>query len=243
MIITLTVFFLSFYSGLAWDYNDQDSWGGQCKGSRQSPIDINTNIESESAWGSPLKFVNYNTNFPGKLLPITNNGHTVKVSFTNIKENLLPMIKGGILGDNSYVLQEIHFHWGSNKSVGSEHTFNGKSHALEGHLVHRNKKYPSIAEAVKYSDGLTVLGILYEQKSSKSPLYPLTNRLSEVRKCEKESILTGKINLVKMFPAFDNATYYNYPGSLTTPDCNEVVNWIVYAYPSAVSGPDVSIFL
>ncbi|KAL5276953.1 CA14.2 family protein [Megaselia abdita] len=243
--LTLVVFCFIFYSGRAWEYIDQDNWGQQypdCDGSRQSPIDINPNIEATK--GSTIKFINYGNTIPGKDLPITNNGHTVSISFAGIKESQLPLIKGGILGDDSYILQELHFHWGANKSVGSEHTFNGKSYALEGHLVHRNTKYGSIPEAVNNSDGLTVLGILYQEQTviPRSPLYQLTNRFSEVRTCEKEDTLSGNINLRRIFPAFDSRTYYNYPGSLTTPACNEAVNWIVYANPSGVAAPEMKEF-
>lgn len=233
-------------NGFAWEHSDQDNWGEeypQCDGERQSPIDILTNIVTTR--GSPIKFVNYDNNIAGKDLSITNNGHTVSISFAKIKESQLPTIKGGILGNDSYILQELHFHWGANKAIGSEHTFNGKSYALEGHLVHRNSKYATIPDAINNSDGLTVLGIVYQEQNviPRSQLYPLSSRFSQVRTAGQNSTLSGNINLRRIFPAFASRAYYNYPGSLTTPSCSEAVNWIVYGNPSSVASSEVCNYL
>lgn len=242
--LSLILFGSIFNSGLAWDYIDQDNWGlkyPQCNGDRQSPIDFNTNIATTR--GSPIKCTNYENNIPGKVLSITNNNHSVSISFTGIKESQLPMIKGRILGNDTYILQELHFHWGANRTLGSEHTFDGKPYALEGHFVHRNSKYPDVTVASNHSDGLTVLGIVYKEQTviQRSPLYELTSSFSKVRDAYQSSTLSGNINLRRMFPAFSSRSYYNYPGSLTTPGCNESVNWIVFANPSSVAAPEVRV--
>lgn len=69
-----------------------------------------------------------------------------------------PYITGGIL-KGQYVAEGVHFHWGSPSSSGAEHMINGKHYSGEMHIVHRNKKYNSIDEAVQYSDGIAVLGV------------------------------------------------------------------------------------
>ena len=62
---------------------------------------------------------------------------------------------------------QLHWHWGSNSSQGSEHTLNGKEFPIEIHLVHVNTKYlnddgsPSV-ENLNQPDGLAVLGVFYE---------------------------------------------------------------------------------
>lgn len=73
-----------------------------------------------------------------------------------------PYITGGIL-KGQYVAEGVHFHWGSPSSSGAEHTINGKHYSGEMHIVHRNKKYNSIDEAVQYSDGIAVLGVFLKR--------------------------------------------------------------------------------
>ena len=53
----------------------------------------------------------------------------------------------------------MHFHWGADDSVGSEHTVDGKSYAGEMHLVHYNSKYGNYSNALNHADGLAVLGV------------------------------------------------------------------------------------
>lgn len=70
-----------------------------------------------------------------------------------------PYITGGFL-KGQYVAEGVHFHWGSSQSSGSEHWINNKRYNAEMHIVHRNQKYRDINEALNYSDGIAVLGIL-----------------------------------------------------------------------------------
>ena len=77
---------------------------------------------------------------------------------------------------------QLHWHWGSDSSKGSEHTMNGKEYPLEVHLVHVNSKYyvdgaPSNDNFAK-SDGLAVIGIFYEISTEDNA--NLTNIVSKV---------------------------------------------------------------
>lgn len=93
-----------------------------CGGDKQSPISIVTvNVVREDF--QPL--VN---NF-GKArlgaVEIFNNGHTVMLrTMENVYDK--PYIHGGPFEDDSYVLEQIHFHWGPNDRFGSEHRVNRK---------------------------------------------------------------------------------------------------------------------
>lgn len=233
---------LNLFIVLAWNHLKQDSWGDKypkCNGNSQSPINIDIKINTTKM--KPIEYINYDNNIPGKNLPITNDGHSIYISFTNIKQSEQPSIKGGILRNEIYILDNVHFHWGAKKVYGSEHTFNGKEYALEGHFVHRNSRYSNVSEAAGYSDGLTVIGIVYHQAFlyPTSPLHPVTNHLPEVIATKQNSTLSGTINLRKTFPGIGSKEYYNYAGSLTTPNCQESVNWIVYAAPSKVAWREV----
>ena len=57
---------------------------------------------------------------------------------------------------------QSHWHWGSSDAQGSEHKVEGKSFPMELHLVHWNKKYSSVEEAVNKEDGLAVIAFLYQ---------------------------------------------------------------------------------
>ena len=56
----------------------------------------------------------------------SNNGHALKVAFPAKEYN----VSGGGLND-IYTTFQLHLHWGSDNSKGSEHTMNGKSYAAE----------------------------------------------------------------------------------------------------------------
>ncbi|RWS21036.1 Carbonic anhydrase 7-like protein, partial [Leptotrombidium deliense] len=158
-----------FYGGHDWVYKKKgdipgedewpDSWP-DCGGERQSPI----NIISRNVVRDP----NLNLQFDGyyKALNkpfVQNNGHTVAVASSIGAQ---PLISGSALGDETYQFDSLHFHWGTTRNLGAEHRLDGKSSALELHLVHFNVKYGSLAAAINESDGLAVLGVFYRAVSS-----------------------------------------------------------------------------
>ena len=61
-----------------------------------------------------------------------------------------------------YIFQQSHWHWGRDKSHGSEHHIDGRKDPMEIHLVHMNSKYQTLAEAFQYTDGVAVLAFNYE---------------------------------------------------------------------------------
>lgn len=75
--------------------------------------------------------------------------------------DLVPYIFGARL-NNEYELEGLHFHWGNRNNYGSEHTFNDVRYPLEMHIIHRNRKYANVPEALKHRDGLTVLAFFYQ---------------------------------------------------------------------------------
>lgn len=77
----------------------------------------------------------------------------------------LPYIFGGPL-DNEYEIEGLHFHWGDKNNRGSEHTLNDMRLPLEMHIIHRNKKYRNLAEALQHPDGLCVLAFFYQVSGS-----------------------------------------------------------------------------
>lgn len=72
-----------------------------------------------------------------------------------------PLMSGGPI-NGTYVFQQLHFHWGQNDNLGSEDLINNHSFSMEMHAVFWKKEYGSSEEAMNHSDGLTVLGYLYQ---------------------------------------------------------------------------------
>ena len=67
-----------------------------------------------------------------------------------------------VLGEGqSYQMLQLHFHWGSDNSRGSEHTINGEEFPMEMHIVHK-KVGLTVEEALGTSDGLAVVGQMFQ---------------------------------------------------------------------------------
>merc|ERR1719516_173770 len=100
----------------------------------QSPIDYNTNAIVITDPGEVTR-MGWETAMSGQ---ISNNGHTLKFDFTGTGDK--PKITGGRLGSNTFEFLQLHWHWGSDSSMGSEHTVDGREFPMELHMVHVNRK-------------------------------------------------------------------------------------------------------
>ncbi|KAF7997808.1 hypothetical protein HCN44_009206 [Aphidius gifuensis] len=136
---------------------------------------------------------------------------------------------------NKYVFQQLHFHWGRNDQVGSEHTVNKKRYSLEMHMVHWNKNYGSLNEAINHKDGLIVVASFYQVSNVKS--VAVQDILDAAEKVEEEgsswqieNFLLSDFEVVN-----DKTSWISYNGSLTTPQCLEVVTWLLSLDPYDVT--------
>lgn len=84
-----------------------------------------------------------------------------------INESKTAMLSGGPLGNNIYVFEQLHFHWGENDYEGSEDLINNRSFPMEMHAVFYKEDYKSMDEAFNHSDGLAILAYLYEVRERK----------------------------------------------------------------------------
>ncbi|XP_076240391.1 carbonic anhydrase 2 [Calliopsis andreniformis] len=208
-----------------------------CLGKYQSPIDIEEKDVTIFTFPT-LKFSNIQNSHTAFM---KNNGHTVMIQST---DSNLPTISGGPIND-TYVFQQLHFHWGPNDNVGSEDLINNHSYAMELHAVFYKESYGSSEEAMKHPDGLTVLGYLYEAEDKPNPVFetivPLIPDITEVG----SNVTINDSNVLNKLIAPDIASaqsYYTYKGSLTTPPCYEIVQWIDFIQPQPISHEQLAVF-
>ncbi|HMM90876.1 carbonic anhydrase [Bradyrhizobium sp.] len=144
---------------------------------------------------------------------IVNNGHTIQLNFA----------EGSTLklGDVAYKLLQVHFH------RPSEHLVGGKKFPMEAHFVHRAD-----------SGGLAVVGVLLTEGKPNATFARIVATMP-AREGPAVKADAG-INPNGLLP--HKRSYYRYSGSLTTPPCSEVVEWLLLTTPMPVAAGDVAAF-
>lgn len=144
---------------------------------------------------------------------IINNGHTIQL---NVAEG--STLK---LGGATFKLVQFHFH------RPSEHQIDGKSFPMEVHFVHRMD-----------SGTLGVVGVLMQEGAANAAFAKIVATMPQ---SEGPAVKAdAAINPNALLPA--KLGYYRYEGSLTTPPCSEVVDWMVLTDPITVAAEDVAAF-
>lgn len=187
-----------------------------------------------------IEMVGYHNLLPGPLM-IHNNGHSVSLSIPKPSTeeaalgHKLPYVFGGKL-DSEYELEGLHFHWGDKNNRGSEHVLNDIRYAMEMHIIHRNRKYKTVGEALGYADGLTVLGFFYQLKENESPeLTNIVKNITTIEDYNQSILMNTTFTLASLLGDLDTQRFYTYKGSLTTPPCSEAVTWILFPDTLSVS--------
>ncbi|XP_046631691.1 carbonic anhydrase 2-like [Daphnia pulicaria] len=228
-----------------WAYSGEDdpshwyNFYDLCSGNKQSPIDIVPSTAKPQNF-LPIHLGNYDT--IGKSFTLINNGHTVLLSLPkNYADYRMPFVRDGGL-TNQFIFAQLHFHWGAEGDRGSEHTVNNKHYAAELHFVHFNKKYGSLGNATSHPDGLAVLGVFVETSKEDNPAFdPITSVLDHVVHEGHEWELNETLSLRDLLPE-SLSKFYRYMGSLTTPGCQEIVVWTVFADPITASESQLAEF-
>ena len=179
--------------------------------------------------------IGYHNLLPGPI-QIHNNGHSVSLSLPKTDEDYQrPYIFGGKL-KNEYELEGLHFHWGDKNNRGSEHVINDIRYPLEMHIIHRNRKYKNVPEALTYSDGLTVLAFFFHVQEKESfELTNLVRSFSSISDFDQITRLNHTFSLASLIGDINLDRFYTYMGSLTTPPCSESVTWILFPESIPVS--------
>jgi len=150
-------------------------------------------------------------------LKILHNGHTVQINYA----------PGSTISfDNQeFELLQFHFH------DPSEHTLNQRKFAMEMHLVHKNNQ----------TGNLAVLGVFIKKGTENQALKSIWQNMPQ-QEMPEATIAEVSINALQLLPS-EITHFYRYHGSLTTPPCSEVVDWVVLAQPIEASAQQIDQFI
>ena len=216
-----------------FSYLAQNEWPGICvEGNHgyQSPININTHKVIKDERIVPLRF-KYADSIDGTL---ENTGHSVKFVPNSYERQLLwtPLPIQNfhmwtLLLPNEtyhrYGLRFITFHWGRQEGEGSEHLVDGKAEEFEAQFV-----YSNIVGSGNYNLGnkTVIVAVRGEETHSQvnSDIFEILD-VSKIIDYKKPSLSVSNVPVTDLLPKDFN--FYYYLGSLTTPDCEEKIDWYV----------------
>nr|CAD7414721.1 unnamed protein product [Timema poppensis] len=173
-----------------------------------------------------------------KRMKLTNTGHTVILSAKWNQER--PFVSQGPLS-GSYVLSQLHFHWGDTDREGSEHRIEGMSQPMEMHVVHFKSSYLTQESALREKDGICVFVYFFKVQSQPNPdLQIITDNLQFVQQPHTSSHL-DPIPMSFLIRPFED-DYFLYWGSIMTNNCAHTIMWLVCREPIGVSSQQLAKF-
>ncbi|MGQ0635851.1 MAG: carbonic anhydrase family protein [Planctomycetaceae bacterium] len=169
--------------------------------SQQSPIDLTDPVRTEFG-GNQLK-IRWTDSAEGEL---KEDEHGVHVVFSGDMRNFI------ILGRKQFHLVQFHFHHPS------EHWIKGVQQTMELHVVHQNK-----------TDGTrAVLAIFIDMSTAAVQLPNLVGQIHAYFGAPARRGNPFVSTNPKDWLPRDVSKYYRYEGSLTTPEYDENVSWVVF---------------
>jgi carbonic anhydrase len=148
-------------------------------------------------------------------LKIIDNGHSLQAIFGSEQNTLT-------VGGTSYTLLQMHFHHPS------EEKLQGTPSDMVAHFVHRSK-------AGKYA----VVAVLLKQGQANPYIETLWANWPK-EKAKESAPANFQVNPAELLPA--KRGYYTFPGSLTTPPCDEGISWFVLKQPMELSEAQLARF-
>ena len=228
-------------SGLL-DYTESN-WPSTCQGQRQTPIDFPTpNSSTANSTYFPVNNTKIllNTYQTVTNIRISLDQGQARLAFLQPTMGELFFQKNGLY--YRYILNELHFH------ASSEHTFNKTIYDLEMHLVHSKdnnftfQANPGLTVDPDAQQQKLVVGILFSTNNSKTNLAQTTNN-TFIQALKLWNINATVDNFTLNSFSSPNKNFFHYEGGLTTPACQEFVNWIVMTEIESISANQYQEFM
>ncbi|ELS05517.1 carbonic anhydrase [Xenococcus sp. PCC 7305] len=215
--------FYSFAKALALSHNEA-KWGyiGNLGPKYWGTISSEYRICQTGLQQSPINFkqgisadfANFKITSAQVPLKILNNGHSIQINTD--PGNLLQL-------DSIYFqLKQFHFHHPS------EHKVRGKSYPMELHLLYENT-----------AGDVAVVGVFLTEGLENKALQPIWDAMP-LNKQPETLILGTTVDISRFLP--QNQSVYRYRGSLTTPPCSELVQWVIFQEPIEISKAQIEKF-
>uniref|UniRef100_A0A673ABP6 Receptor-type tyrosine-protein phosphatase gamma n=1 Tax=Sphaeramia orbicularis TaxID=375764 RepID=A0A673ABP6_9TELE len=205
----------------------------ECAANNQSPVDITDEQAVVSEEYQELVLEKFNAESSNQTT-MKNTGKTVAVF---LKDDYF--VRGAGL-PGRFKAEKMEFHWGqSDGSAGSEHSVNGRRFPVEMQIyLYNSDDFDSLSAAIKERRIIAAMTIFFEVNNP--AVDPIIQGLKGVVHHEKETNLKSFI-LRDLLPSSVDS-YYRYTGSLTTPPCSKVVEWIIFSRPVYVSQSQLEAF-
>uniref|UniRef100_A0A1A8DKG1 Receptor-type tyrosine-protein phosphatase gamma n=1 Tax=Nothobranchius kadleci TaxID=1051664 RepID=A0A1A8DKG1_NOTKA len=208
----------------------------ECAAKNQSPVDIVDDQALVSEEYQELVLDKFNVESSNQTT-MKNTGKTVAVL---LKDDYF--VRGAGL-PGRFKAEKMEFHWGqSNGSAGSEHSINGRRFPVEMQIyLYNSDDFDSLSVAIKERRIIAAMAVFFELGQKDNPAVdPIIQGLKGVVHHEKETNLRSFV-LRDLLPSSVDS-YYRYTGSLTTPPCSKVVEWIIFSRPVYLSHSQLDAF-
>uniref|UniRef100_A0A674MIQ9 protein-tyrosine-phosphatase n=1 Tax=Takifugu rubripes TaxID=31033 RepID=A0A674MIQ9_TAKRU len=195
----------------------------ECAATNQSPVDISDQEALISEEYQELMLEKFSIESSNQTT-MKNTGKTVAVL---LKDDYF--VRGAGL-PGRFKAEKMEFHWGqSNGSAGSEHSINGRRFPVEMQIyLYNSDDFDSLGAAIKERRIISAMAVFFEVC------------IDLLLDPEKETSLRSFV-LRDLLPSSIDG-YYRYTGSLTTPPCSKVVEWIIFSRPVYLSHSQLEAF-